>query len=420
MSRFISTLLEKEKDVIQTTLDRLEEASGGSAVDVRLTSEMIIEAKNKMRQLGLDPDDTTAAELYAALQSLIKLHDGFLAKRLGISDTGLVSLALPKVKDTASDIASKQTVWAVKHSVAKRLLKAASPKVLMKQLGYRSLESMSKRELIDELFAGAMIAKLDDWLKNFYKSFSKLTPSDFELREMLVKYPSAKRYLKLSDKFVSLHKNNVLEIKALGSAVILPMSLERLEGVTIVVLSKVLNSLNELKLYSSYLKFVQVQNDFGKLLADSIIDGPMSKANMAGQDLHWRLILNNLSDLSEEPASEGFEPQLQSEDVTIVPIEKSLYEIEPALHFWFQTGNLGLPYKDYSVSFNLIDAAVNYVNKFSVEEGSTFYLKEALWDEILQRYLHEGPLKDQVMQQVDNISASDEYTAEQIGGVAIA
>lgn len=420
MSRFISTLLAKEKAVLESTLERLEEASGYADVDVRLTSEIVIESKKKMKQLGLDPADTTAPELYNALLNLTALHDSFLAKKLGVKDSSDASEVLGKVGEVTSKIANKRTIWSLKHSVAKRLLKESPPKQLMKQLGYRSVESMLKRESVDELIAGVKISENEDWLKAFYNSFSKVTPSDFESRKMIVKHPSGKKWSNLSRDYVNSHKSNVVDLKELGSVVILPLTVEKLGGITIAALTKVLYSLNELKLYSGYLKFVQVQHDFGQLVSDSLVDEPISHANLAGQDLNWRVLQNHLSQISTDNTSDVFEPHLQVEDLVLEAVEETLYKLEPALHFWFGTGSLGLPYDGYSVSFNIIDMATNYINHLSLEKSSTFYLQESLWGEILRRYLLEEPMQDQVALQLDNLLSDDDYTNEKIGGVALA
>ena len=417
MSRFISTLLAKEKNILESTLGRLEEATGHVAVDAKLTSDIVIKSKAKMRELGLDPDNTTGSELYHGLMNLISLHDGFLAKNLGINEANNPSEVIPKVAKVISKVASGRQVWALRHSVAKRLLKEHTPKQLMKQLGYRSLESMLKRESIDELFAGAKMVESDDWMKDFHKSFSKLHPSDFEQRKIIVKQPSVKRWVKLSNSYMSKNRNNIIELKELGSIVILPMDDSSLPGITMALMTKALHNLNELKLYSGYLKFIQVQDNFGKIVSDSLIDGPMSHANMAGEDLHWRVIQSHLSKASN---GDMFEPHVQSEDLNLEPVEETLFKFEPALHFWYGTSSLGLPYDSYSVSLNIADMATNYINQLPAEKSSSFYLQESLWDEILKRYLLEEPLQDQVLQQLDNIMSQEEYSSESIGGVAIA
>ena len=69
MAKFLQDLLEAEAPLFTTALRQLERATGHSGVDVRLISDIITRAHRVMRQIGLDPADTTADELYNALRS---------------------------------------------------------------------------------------------------------------------------------------------------------------------------------------------------------------------------------------------------------------------------------------------------------------------------------------------------------------
>ena len=148
MSRFISALLAKEKSAIRTTLAKLEQASGENSIDSRLISEIIIKSKSKIKQLGLDADDTTPEELYVSLNNLAELHDGFLAKAIGGEDSTNVSDMLPRITKYANNVAKSKSVWGIKHAVAKRQIKLIPPKQLMKKLGYRSIDSMLNEKIL--------------------------------------------------------------------------------------------------------------------------------------------------------------------------------------------------------------------------------------------------------------------------------
>jgi ribokinase len=69
MAKFLQDLLEAEEPLFSTALRHLEQAAGHSGVDVRLISDIIARAHHVMRQIGLDPADTTFAELHHALLS---------------------------------------------------------------------------------------------------------------------------------------------------------------------------------------------------------------------------------------------------------------------------------------------------------------------------------------------------------------
>lgn len=164
MSGYLASLLAHEKQTLKSTIERLESASGQNAVDASFTSELIVKSRLKIKALGLDPKDTTPDELHQALLNLAGLHDQFLAKVIGCSDAGDSSAILPKIAKFAMSVAKRKSVWAIKHSVAKRLIKQNAPLNLMKQLGYRSIDSMIKREDISNLYAGAYAVEDSDWV----------------------------------------------------------------------------------------------------------------------------------------------------------------------------------------------------------------------------------------------------------------
>lgn len=415
MSRFISNLLAKEKTAVKSTLEKLEMASGENSNDSRLISEIIIKSKLKLKQLGLDPEDTTPEELYLALTNLAALHDRFLAKSLGANDYSDVNDLLLRIVKYSNSIAANHTIWVVKHAVAKGLLKSMPPKTLMKKLGYRSVDSMLKREKIDDLFAGIKVLESEDFRNKFYQSFKKLRPSDFELRKMAVRYLPQKKWLNVSREYVLNNKTNVIELKELGSIILMPLPVRQLKGVTLLLLPLLLHNLNEIQLNSSYFKFFQVRNDFGEIISQMLNNNEMNNVSMVGQELSWSVISEHFGKLIKSGLSDEFEPHIQLDDLEKNSVEECLYNLEPALHFWFGNDCLGLPFENTSVSFNLMDVAANYSNDIKLGNNCTKFLNQSLWDELLKRYLKEEPLQEQVLQQLDDQMVEAGYSD---GGVA--
>lgn len=77
MAKFLQNLLDVNTPLFPLALKRLEEATGHSGVDVRLIADITHEAHAIMRQLGLDPADTTARELYLALNAYIEKESSY-------------------------------------------------------------------------------------------------------------------------------------------------------------------------------------------------------------------------------------------------------------------------------------------------------------------------------------------------------
>lgn len=71
MSKHLADLLGNDHPLFRFNLRELERASGNSGIDARLLADTIESAHIVMRELGLDASDTTATELYNALNALV-------------------------------------------------------------------------------------------------------------------------------------------------------------------------------------------------------------------------------------------------------------------------------------------------------------------------------------------------------------
>lgn len=69
MTKFLQELLTTTEPLFPQALTQLERATGNDGVDVRLIADITHKAHDVMRGIGLDPADTTARELYLALNA---------------------------------------------------------------------------------------------------------------------------------------------------------------------------------------------------------------------------------------------------------------------------------------------------------------------------------------------------------------
>jgi ribokinase len=104
MAKFLQDLLQAKEPLFTTALRQLEKAAGHSSVDVRLISDIISRAHHVMRQIGLDPADTTMIELSNALKANAENVELF-------EDTDFVGLSFNGriVSFNAEDIAENRT-----------------------------------------------------------------------------------------------------------------------------------------------------------------------------------------------------------------------------------------------------------------------------------------------------------------------
>lgn len=75
MARVLKELLGNDHPLFLMNIARLERATGAAGVDVRLIGEITDRGNRVMRELQLDPADTTSQELYRSLCAFVRTHD---------------------------------------------------------------------------------------------------------------------------------------------------------------------------------------------------------------------------------------------------------------------------------------------------------------------------------------------------------
>lgn len=180
MSRLAKLLDESEAEVSALIMN-LEHRNGLPSHDVRHIAEVHQRVRSKLAELNLDPDDTTAKELYHGLRTRFeadaeKLDDFYDTTTKNFNER--LALAAQLVNKTMK----APELWALKKSASKELLRQNTPKHVMKAAGYRSVESMLKREDVRAIYLAAQILESDSWHKAQTRLVAKLDQTAFELR----------------------------------------------------------------------------------------------------------------------------------------------------------------------------------------------------------------------------------------------
>lgn len=419
MSRALADFLGVDDPLFLMKLEKLEHASGNLGVDVRLLAEMIGRSHQKMRELGLDPRDTTGQELYRALLNLVAKHDEFLARKLGVKDAADVQEILPRMKSFVEQLDIPKSSWAIKSSSAKRLIRSLPPKKVMKQLGYRSLDSMLKRESAIELFAAARFLEGPTWQSAMIKKYKSLTPRDFENRDVQLLLLDEAKWGTPAEAFVRTNRYNITHLKEFASVIVLPLPIKRMSGATITMLPLLIHYINEVRMYGAYFKTQQVKPDFGSILVNTIEEDEAQHATMAGHALHWRTIHRHFSRTEAKGFKSVFEPHVREEDLHWRKAEEVLYRIEPALHFWYDMDFIAMKTGTQIVSFNLIDMAVSYVNGLRYGTHSVARMRDSLWNELLLRYMGQQALEGQILRQLSSGEEAGSFSMMSLGEVFV-
>src|SRR5665213_4077330 len=192
MTRFLSEALQAQEPYFRLGLRRLESVNGNPSGDIRLTTSVLHQTQAKLRELGLDPGDTTAEELYHVLMERVKADDARLTKALRtqaavhVSAEGDVVAGMVHVLQT---VPGSNKCFALKATSLRSLIKKAPPKKAMKQLGYRSLDSFLKHEPLVNVLAAAWLTESATWQRQLVDQYKHLKPSDFENRTIAIVQP---------------------------------------------------------------------------------------------------------------------------------------------------------------------------------------------------------------------------------------
>jgi len=402
MTRVLSELLGAREPAFRQNLLRLESASGHTSADIRLSAEVERATRLKLKELGLDPRDTTGEELYAALQARVKADDARLVQRLS-EKYGSAASAHINVAKALNDLPVYKSCFALKTAVGRRLLSKLPPKQTMKALKYRSFDSMLRREQLLTVYAAAWLLESASWRKAMVDSYKKLAAADFEIRPFTVMAPHSAHWQALAEVVVAQKKHNVVALKEFGAVVILPFPAAVPPAATFMSLLMALHDMNEVRAGSTFLKLCQVRPDFGSFVQTVVSSEPTLPAHVLDGPVQWHIIQRYYARFSDRFREELFEPHVQKEDLTWHSVEKALTYIVPELDFWHHTSTLGLhASQQRPVSMNVIDAALNFCNQLPYKDRIVHYFRRSLWGELIIRYLKHESVEQAVVSSLES------------------
>lgn len=403
MSTHLHTLLNISASDFSSPVRRLENMTGNPGYDIRLTAEVIGRTQMTVRALGLDPKDSTAKEVYASLEHLLLLHNRFFSQHLSLSENANQDQIVDSVVHYIQKLNYPRTVYALKASIAKKFLKAVPPKRSMKLLGYRSVDSMLKREPAANILAVAMHTESKTWRKNYYAQYEGLRPIDFEERSTEIVHPTSRYWGRLGVALSKQLQSNVLIVQELGVVIVLPLPDQKWPATALTVFVLSLLAINEARIFSSFFKLQQVSEKFGQHVADAVTHCENMQTAIAGDKVHWRVVHGFFSgsNLKNEPV-EMSAPHLTVEDFSLRKVEEVLANIEPAFHFWHGNEFVAGFFEgsDEPVSFNLLDVLINTSNQLPIERRIAINMRSALWDELVIRYLGSTNVRSIVLSEL--------------------
>lgn len=402
MSKLIRQLLNEADPRFAISLTRLEFAAGQPGIDVRLTSEIKSLTREKIASLGLDPADTTGAELYAALCSKAVDTEAHLLAYLG--HPANVESGARAIKKFIFEIVGPKETWSVKDVALRSIIKKNPPKKVMKIFHYQSVDSLAKRMPPCEVILAARIAESKTWWQKTKKLFEQLGTKDFEKSNLKLLPLSDEKWIQLMSEYDRDGGYSVISSKECGAVGFVPLPGKATYLATV---TRALHDVNEVLLHSAFLKLHYVNPSIGTILVHAVTEGELLKTSVSGAAFHWRDVQRYYGQLPE--ADEASFAHLDINDLGWVRTEMKVALHIPEFAFWVGLDFCGVSYGEGRiVSCNVIDVAVSLNAGLSHAHMFTVNLQRSLRNELMARYIAIPVARALVLKQFDISTINEE------------
>ncbi len=401
MSKLIRQLLKEDDPLFTIQLTRLEKSAGSPGIDARLTAELISMSRAKIGSLGLDPSDTTGAELYSALKQ--KSIDGDEQIHAYLGHPASADEASKKAEKLLNGTIGKCETWVIKPVVLRRILKKNPPKKVMKAFHFQSVDSIIKRMDVAEILLAARILELKTWQTKQHKAYESLESKDFEKNTVQLVALGDTRWLGL---WADCEKRTGARVIGLKECGVVGFHIDASPGSYILTIPLALHAANELILHGSFMKLHLVHPSIGNALIHAFNDGEMIHTSISGVAVHWRSMQRYYGRQSSAQASFA---HLDQSDLGWVDVEVKLSLLIPELAFWVGTDIVGVSYGDGRIiSLNIHDVAKSVKTGLGYQFMANYYLARSLKSELLARYIEVPSARAVALKQFDVGSITSE------------
>lgn len=377
MTRLLVRLFEAPEVEFRGLIDDWEKKTGRNSVDISLTNKLMHQSKEILKYINLD-DNASEREVYHALNDVIANENDKIKNELKIDDSSTPTDVLKKIIKfiNGKDVAGQS--FYLKPTKAREFIKKHPPKKIMKALGYRSVDSLLKREPYGLIINLAKGREGVEWNREYARFCNNLVGSDFSLHDITITLVSDKTANKMTDSGFS-RSYLVRNCPELGAIFLLPPQRRfKLDAITCLV--AVVDAVYQTRQYGSYFNFQSFQKDFGKKISSVIAHGirpgsadefsvmwPAAWHHIARTNVDDPLVLESKID--------------KPSDIVVAHFGLSLP--------WHKFEYLAYG-KENPVSLNLLDAVTNASNDVRFENRFLHTLQQEVWDKLSSEYIEKG------------------------------
>jgi hypothetical protein len=409
MSTYLAELLSTETKSFKKFIEDVEFATGCNKNDLKLSSDIKVATNHKIRSLGLNPEDTTAAELYHCLNNLLKLHDQFIIKKFEISYEDSTSVALAKITKDFSRSINGQSVLCIKPNILKRILAKNKPIKTTGLLGYRSFASMLKNEDPKTVLSLAYYIEDEKWRTNYFDQIRNLSTNDFEYKSVKFVILDNRKFSKIAKEIADINRHNVISVENTGQILVVPLDSKLLPGFCILTYAYIINRLKSTVAFSTFIQNHRFNSNFGENTARLLKDSDAVNYYISKYNLSWDSI--SAPDSSTELTSDETNGDMLSQQNldNTNQLDQILIKLEPALSFWSDCDNLGYFKNDKVVSLNLLDVCYNFYNQLSVSDNSHIFMEVAINKSLVGKYLDSTVAHQQILKQISEAPEDNDF-----------
>lgn len=390
-SRVISSIFDAKEPEFSHSISDLERLSGSNGHDIRVLVDTIHHFKNLSKHLDLDREDTTPQELYHSLVIQSKKDSEKLAERLGVQQSDTSAQVMEKCAAYLAKRTSWRKFWCVKQSVLKKQLKVNSPKKVMKVLGFRSVDSMLKREPAVQTLILSKIIEGASWRKSYIDQAGAMTNSDFDEQKITIRIISPARLVSL--KKAEIYLKRIIYSSEESSDIIIAPPSRRFDGDVMFYFDTIINHINGIINRSAFYRFKSLQPDFFETLKN-IRESGFKRVSFINWPIRWSAVMHSIQYQGNHNLAQRLDLNIPMYDLFGLSTEKEMQQ--------FGIWEKGLVYSDKSgslVSTHLSDAIINAINKNNFEDSYNEFGKNRLYDELFSRYLVHSEVLDDIFKE---------------------
>jgi hypothetical protein len=290
----------------------------------------------------------------------------------------------------------------LKYAVAEELLRNHPPASLLAHFGANSVDDLLASYPVKEIYAALRFAESNDWMQEFVAQYDKLTPDDFEEREIEFLLLPADPWFALAKDFSKKKLHPFSHLKELGLVflVIDPKGVHERDLLRVLI-TLVLHYLYEVSFYARYFDGLAKRHtlQFGQVVR-RVISGDIIAETVPKGCIR---ITHQYYTKRPDPDQRVYEPHVMPEPLhwqmgrgllTDV-LCRDLPERHCAIDLWATCYNVGRFVDGTLISMNFAD------NIVSNSQHKTYHLYEDIWNSLFTAFFSRERLERALLNRLE-------------------